>query len=97
MFDAQRLVSLDSLFALGDRKGNLDAKVLKSISAQIERVTETEGVRGSLSSEERNSFAMGYWSTRHIDQERKFNLDKILKGADKRMPGRRWRLSYVIL
>jgi hypothetical protein len=84
VFDAQRLVSLDGLFALGDRKGNLDPKTLKSVSAQIERVTETEGVRGSLSSEERNSFAVGYWSTRHIDQERKLNLDKALKGVDKK-------------
>ncbi len=84
VFDAQRLVTLDGLFALGDRKGSLDPKTLKAISAQIERVTETESVRGSLSSEERNSFAVGYWSTRHIDQERKFNLDKTLKGTDKK-------------
>jgi len=84
VFDAQRLVPLDSLFALGDRKGNLDPKTLKNINAQIERVTETEGVRSSLSSEERNSFAVGYWSTRHIDQERKLNLDKVLKGTDKK-------------
>ncbi len=84
VFDAQRLVSLDNLFAMGDRKGNLDAKTLKSINAQFERVTETESARGSLSSEERNSFAVGYWSTRHIDQERKFNLDKALKGTDKK-------------
>ena len=84
VFDAQRLVSLDNLFTLGDRKGNLDPKVLKNINTQIERITEAEGVRSSLSSEERNSFAVGYWSTRHIEQERKFNLDKILKGGDKR-------------
>jgi hypothetical protein len=84
VLDAQRLVSLDNLFALGDRKGNLDPKTLKSINAQIERFTETESARSSLSSEERNSFAVGYWSTRHIDQERKFNLDKALKGADKK-------------
>jgi hypothetical protein len=84
VFDTQRLVSLDNLFVLGDRKGNLDAKTLKSINAQIERVTEAESARGSLSSEERNSFAVGYWSTRHVDQERKFNLDKALKGGDKK-------------
>lgn len=84
VFDTQRLISLDNLFALGDRKGNLDPKVLKNINTQIERITEAEGARSSLSSEERNSFAVGYWSARHMDQERKFNLDKILKGGDKR-------------
>jgi hypothetical protein len=84
VFDAQRLVTLDSLFALGDRKGNLDAKTLKNINAQFERIAETESARNSLSSEERNSFAVGYWSGRHIDQEHKFNLDKLLKSADKK-------------
>ncbi len=84
VFDAQRLVPLDSLITLGDRKGNLDAKTLKTINAQFERITESEGARSSLSSEEKNSFAVGYWSTRHIDQERKFVLDKALKGGDKK-------------
>ena len=34
---------------------------------------EAQSIRGSLSAEERNTFSLGYWSDRHIDQERKIN------------------------
>ncbi len=84
VFDAQRLVTLDGLFALGEHKGNLDPKTLKNVSAQIERFTEAESARSSLSSEEKNSFSVGYWSNRHIEGERKLNLDKALKGTDRK-------------
>ncbi len=86
IFDAQRLIPLDSLFTVADRpeKGNIDQKSIKSINEQLSRLEETQSVRGSLSSEEKNSFAMGYWSERHIDQERKLNLDSLLKSGDKK-------------
>jgi len=84
VFDSQRLISLDSLFALAEKKGALDAKTLKTITDQLDRFEESESVRGSLSQEERNSFALGYWSNRHIEQERKFNLERTLKTPEKR-------------
>jgi len=84
VFDAQRLIPLDSLFALAEKKGGVDAKTMKSITDQLERLEESEAARGSLSQEERNSFALGYWSNRHIEQERKFNLERSLKGQEKR-------------
>lgn len=84
VFDSQRLIPLDGLFALAEKKGSIDAKTLKTITDQLERFEESESVRGSLSQEERNSFALGYWSNRHIEQERKFNLERTLKTPEKR-------------
>lgn len=84
VFDSQRLIPLDSLFALAEKKGAVDAKTMKSVTDQLERLEESEAARGSLSQDEKNSFALGYWSNRHIEQERKFNLERILKNPEKR-------------
>ena len=88
IFDAQRLVSLDGLFLAADRldKGNAEPSALKALNDQLKRLQETEPTRGSLSSEERNSLAVGYWSERHIDQERKLNVESLMKGTDKKDP-----------
>jgi hypothetical protein len=86
IYDAQRLISLDSLFLVADRlgKGTIDPKVAKNINDQLERIEETETLRGSLSREEKSSFAVGYWSDRHIEQERKLDLDALLKNTEKK-------------
>jgi hypothetical protein len=86
VFDQQRLVSLDALFTAVDRlgKGGADAKTFKSISEQLSRLEETQSLRGALSGEERNSLAVGYWSERHIEQERKLNLDSLIKNPEKK-------------
>lgn len=86
VFDAQRLVSLDALFAAVDHlgKGAADAKALKAIEEQLSRLEETESLRGALSGEERNSLSIGYWSERHIEQERKLNFDALLKNPEKK-------------
>ena len=84
--DAQRLVSMDALFNAADRlaKGTADAKTLKGIDEQLARLEETQSNRSSLSGEERGSLGAGYWSDRHVDQERKLNLDNLLKDAGKK-------------
>jgi hypothetical protein len=86
VYDAQLLVPLDTLFTIADRAGKqpVDPKVIKSFQEQLDRLQETQAVRGSLSAEERNTFSIGYWSDRHIDQERKISLDKLVKNTDKR-------------
>lgn len=86
VFDAQRLVSMDALFTAADRlaKGAADAKTFKGINEQLSRLEETQSLRGSLSGEERNSLAVGYWSDRHIEQERKLNLDSLIKNPEKK-------------
>jgi hypothetical protein len=88
IFDAQRLVTLDGLFLAADKieKGTADPKALKTVTDQLRRLSETESLRGSLSSDEKNSLAVGYWSERHIEQQRKLNVDALLKGAEKKEP-----------
>jgi len=88
VFDAQRLVSLDGLFLAADRldKGTAEPSALKALNEQLVRLEETEPARGSLSTEERNTVAVGYWSDRHVDQERKLNVESLMKGTDKKDP-----------
>jgi hypothetical protein len=88
IFDAQRLVSLDGLFLAADRldKGSAEPSALKALNDQLVRLEETEPARGSLSTEERNTVAVGYWSERHVDQERKLNVETLMKGTDKKDP-----------
>ena len=51
IFDAQRLIRLDSLFTVADRigKGAVDQKAMKNIDEQMGRLEDTESLRGSLS------------------------------------------------
>ena len=88
IFDAQRLVSLDGLFLAADRldKGTAEPSALKALNEQLVRLEETEPTRGSLSAEEKNTVSVGYWSDRHIDQERKLNVESLMKGTDKKDP-----------
>jgi len=86
IFDEQRLIPLDALFAVADHagKGGVPQKTVKLINEQLDRLEETESLRGTLSPAEKSTFAVGYWSERHIEQERKFNLASALKGTDKK-------------
>lgn len=84
IFDAQRLISIDSLIAVanGAPKG-ADAKALANIRDQLSRVDEAESMHGSLSGDEKSSYNVGYWSSRHIEQELKLNVEGLGKGPDK--------------
>ncbi len=86
IYDAQRLIPIDSLFTIADRlgKSTADAKVLAGINGQITRLEETQTLRSSLTSEERNMLSLGYWSERHIEQERKVDFGALLKNPDKK-------------
>jgi hypothetical protein len=86
IFDAQHLVTVDALFTASDRlsKGNADAKTLKSIGEQLSRLQESQALRGSLSTEEKSTLAVGYWSERHVEQERKLSVEGLLKNGDKK-------------
>ena len=95
VFDAQRLIPLDDLFLAADKigKGTADPKALKGLTDQLKRLSEIEPIRGSLSAEEKNSMALGYWSERHVDQERKLNIDALLKGP--RRMTRAWLAPFL--
>jgi hypothetical protein len=84
IFEAQRLISLGSLFDLVDHLESL-AKGEKVNSALITktaaRISEIQLPRSSLSSAENNSLSFGYWSEKHIEAERKLNLRAFIDRA----------------
>jgi hypothetical protein len=77
LFEQQRLVSMDTLFELDDdlegvAKGQkFNAPLANKLAA---RISEINLPRPALSSAERNSLAFGYYTERHIEDQRRFNL-----------------------
>jgi hypothetical protein len=84
IFEAQRLISLTSLFELAD---NLEAagkgeKLNTALLGRLaSRIGEIQLPRANLTSVEKNAFSFGYWTERHIDQERKANLRAAVQNA----------------
>ncbi len=87
VLEAQRIVSLDTLLEVAD---NLDAvargekpnlALLNGLSA---RVNEIQLPRASLTTVEKNALAFGYWTERHVENQRRINLRAVVeKAADK--------------
>ncbi|MBV9397997.1 MAG: hypothetical protein JO062_08455 [Bryobacterales bacterium] len=77
IFEAQRLVSLSTLFDLAD---NLDSvargeKLNTALAGRLaSRISEVQLPRTSITGEEKSALAFGYWTERHIDAQRKINL-----------------------
>ncbi|MDP8991282.1 MAG: hypothetical protein M3N41_14525 [Acidobacteriota bacterium] len=77
VFEAQRLVSLDTIFTLADR---LEAAAAgqKPDSATLARlagrIAEIQLPRTALNSRDRTDQSAGYWTDKHLDTERKLNL-----------------------
>ncbi len=84
IFEAQRLVALNTLFDLAD---NLDSvsrgeKLNTALAGKLAtRISEIQLPRGSLSEQERTALAFGYWTERHIDAQRKLNLRAAIEKA----------------
>jgi hypothetical protein len=87
IFEAQRLISLSSIFELVDQLESL-AKGQKADNALIAktaaRVSEIQLPRNSLSGTERNALSFGFWPEKHIEAERKLTLRAFIEraGAD---------------
>jgi hypothetical protein len=73
VLDAQRLASLDSLFQLADllESAKPDRTRLNKLAASV---SEIQLPRAPLTSNERNALGFGYWTEKHLEQERKLNL-----------------------
>jgi hypothetical protein len=77
IFEAQRLVSLNTLFELGDnlervsRGEKLDAALVARLAT---RIAEVQLPRASLSGIEKNALSFGYWTEKHVEAQRKLNL-----------------------
>ena len=84
IFEAQRLISLASIFDLVDQLESV-AKGEKANNALVvktaARISEIQLPRSSLSGQERNILSFGFWSEKHIETERKLNLRAFLDRA----------------
>jgi hypothetical protein len=84
IFEAQHIVSLDTLFQLADHldsiaKGDkLNTALVAKLAA---RVAEIQQPRSSLTSNERNAMGFGYFTDRHIEAERRTNIRAAVEKA----------------
>lgn len=84
IFEAQRLISLSSIFDLVDQLGSLakGEKVNNGlITKTAARISEIQLPRNSLSGTERNALSFGYWPEKHIEAERKLTLRAFIDRA----------------
>ncbi len=83
-FEAQRLISLKTLFDLDDHL-NAMARGEKPNTALLNRlaarVSDLNLPKASLTAQERNSLSFGYWTERHLDAQRKLNLRVMVEKA----------------
>jgi hypothetical protein len=86
IFEAQRLVSLNTIFDLAD---NLDSvskgqPLNTALTGRLAtRISEIQLPRNSLSSPERTTLSYGYWTEQHIEDQRKLNLRTAIDKAAK--------------
>jgi hypothetical protein len=99
VLQAQRILPLNVLFELADhleslsRGEKLNTQLVNRLAA---RVAEIQLPRSSLSGVEKNAYAFGYWTEKHIDQQRKLNLRAQIEraaGAAERLKDLRGELT----
>ena len=84
ILEAQRIISLDTLFQLADQlealpKGEkLNVPLVNRLAA---RISEIQPPRASLSSNEKNAMGFGYWTDKHIENERRLNFRSAIEKA----------------
>jgi hypothetical protein len=77
IFEAQRLISLQTIFDLADNLESVTRgeKVNTALMAKLaSRIAEIQLPRAALSTVEKNSLAFGYWTERHVEAQRRVNL-----------------------
>ena len=86
ILEAQRLINMDTIFEMADnlesltRGEKLNSNLVTKLASKI---NEIQLPRASLSSAEKNSLAFGYWTERHVEQQRRTNLRDAI---EKRQP-----------
>ncbi len=82
IFEAQRLISLKTIFDLSDHLESIAKGATKPnqefITKTAARISEIQLPRANLSGAEKNALAFGYWSEKHIENQRKVNLKALL-------------------
>ncbi len=84
ILEAQRIVSLDTMFQLADHMESLSHGE-KLNTALVNRlaagIAEIQLPRAPLTGAEKNAMGFGYWTERHIEAERKLNLRAAIEKA----------------
>ncbi|HUB81255.1 MAG TPA: hypothetical protein VMB03_20780 [Bryobacteraceae bacterium] len=84
ILEAQRMVSLDTLFDIADNLAAVPGGTKLNI-AMVNKLTAALGeippARAALTGVEQNAMGYGYWTDRHIDLERKLNLRAAIERA----------------
>jgi hypothetical protein len=83
--DAQRIVSLTALYQIAAIMEKAAAgQPADTAAAQklAARISEIQLPRAPLSTSERSVLSLGYWSEKHIDNERRLNLRAMIDRAD---------------
>ncbi len=84
IIEAQRIISLNTLFQLDDHLeslahgGKMDTALINRLAS---RIAEIQLPRSSLTTVEKNAFAFGYWTEKHVEEERKLNLRVAIEKA----------------
>lgn len=84
IFEAQRLVPLDTLFDLADNLegvGKGQALNMALAGRLANRMSEIQLPQADLSGPEKGSSAFGYWTEKHIDVQRRINLRRDIEKA----------------
>ncbi|MEX2260340.1 MAG: hypothetical protein WD696_00235 [Bryobacteraceae bacterium] len=84
VLEAQRIVSLNSLFDLADHLESLsrgEKMNVALVNRLAARIAEIQLPRASLTTQEKNAFAFGYWTERHVENQRKVNLRAVIDRA----------------
>jgi hypothetical protein len=102
LFEAQRLISLRTLFDLSDhlegvaRGEKLNVAMVNRLAA---RIAEIRLPRTTLTTVEKNAFSFGYWTEKHIEDQRNLNLRQLVdraQGQAERLKDLRGRLAPIL-
>jgi hypothetical protein len=84
ILEAQRVVSLNTIFELAEnleslgKGGKLNTALVNRLSS---RINEIQLPRSALSGVEKNALAFGYWTEKHVDEQRRLNLRAVIEKA----------------
>lgn len=84
VFEAQRLVSITTLFDLADNLESVTKgeKLNTALAGKLaSRISDINLPRNTFTTTERNSLAFGYYTEKHIEQQRKLNLRQAIEKA----------------
>ena len=82
ILQAQRILPLNVLFDLADhlesltRGEKLNTALVNRLAS---RIAEIQLPRSSLTGVEKNAYAFGYWTEKHVEQQRKLNMRAVIE------------------